>query len=417
MAKRKFGKVNRTSVLEAKPKVRRYVLWDERLAGFALRVTPAGVKTYVLKYRNADGQQRWYTIGQDPEVTIDKATELAEIALAEIRAGRDPHAEKAARRVAGATVAELCDRYLTDYAEVHKKPSSVAEDRRMVEVYVKPKLGSKLVKLVNEQEVRDLLRGMRATPYMANRVWALLSKVFAVAEAWKMRRRGTNPCRDVDRYPEKARTRRLSAEEVARLGAALRDCEKAVNPAERVSPTVALAVRLLLLTGCRESEILGLRWEWLDLEHGFIHFPDSKTGEKVVPLGAPALQLLVDLKRIEGYPWVIPGRRRGKPLTDLRPGWGRLIARANLPNLRPHDLRHAFASVGAVGGESLLIIGAVLGHVDTETTKKYAHLSVDPLRAAADRIAGTLAAQLEGRSSKKDSSGNVTPLQRKREAK
>jgi integrase len=161
------------------------------------------------------------------------------------------------------------------------------------------------------------------------------------------------------------------------------------KPVEAENPIALAAIRLLVLTGCRKSEILTLQWDHVDFERSCLRLPDSKTGAKVVQLGAPALAVLAKFPRVENY--VLPGAAAGKHLVGLPRVWERLRKRAKLTDVRLHDLRHSFASVGAASGDSLLVIGKLLGHRDPKTTSRYAHLADDPLKAAADRISTNIA--------------------------
>lgn len=221
--------------------------------------------------------------------------------------------------------------------------------------------------------------------------------MFSLAETWGMRLQNTNPCRGIDRYREQPRERLVSADELARLGDAL--------AAHKGYWAGTAAIRLMALTGLRKSEALSLRWTDIDPTHGWIRLSDSKTGAKTVPLGAPALALLAELPRVDGNPYVFPAARprhaadAGKPghFVQVQTTWEAVCKRAGIENLRVHDLRHGFASVGAIGGDSLYVLGKLLGHADAATTQRYAHLAADPLRAVADRISGQVAAALGGK--------------------
>jgi integrase len=193
---------------------------------------------------------------------------------------------------------------------------------------------------------------------------------------------------------------------LAKLGEALVAAERVGENKRAIA-----AIRLLILTGARKSEILGARWEWIDIARGYLHLPDSKTGEKLVPLGAPALAVIAAQPRVQGNPYLLPSVKKDMHYVGLPKAWERIRARAGLDDVRLHDLRHAFASVGASGGDSLLVIGALLGHRDAKTTQRYAHLQDDPVRAAANRISGTIAAAMAGRPAAK-----VVRLKGRREA-
>src|SRR5262245_6583649 len=151
----------------------------------------------------------------------------------------------------------------------------------------------------------------------------------------------------------------------------------------------------------RLSEVLTLKWEFIDFERATVRLPDSKTGAKTLYLNAPALAILSELPRVEGNPFVIVGERKGVRLINLQKPWRRIRKAAGLDDVRLHDLRHSFASVGAASGMSLPTIGALLGHSQPQTTNRYAHLAADPLRTASETIAAQIAGRI-GRASRED---------------
>jgi integrase len=211
--------------------------------------------------------------------------------------------------------------------------------------------------------------------------------MFNLAELWGLRPDGSNPRKHIKKYREDKRERFLSAAELRRVGEVLREME-----AEGLEmPSAIAAVRLLILTGCRLNEIMTLKWEFIDLDTGVLNLPDSKTGAKIVYLGKPAIDTLRRLPRLPGNPWVIYGIKPGSRLIDLQPFWQRLRARAGLKDARIHDLRHTFASAAVAAGQGLPMIGKLLGHTQVATTARYAHLAADPVKAAADRVAGEIA--------------------------
>jgi integrase len=212
--------------------------------------------------------------------------------------------------------------------------------------------------------------------------------MFNLAERWGMRPDGSNPCRHVEKFAERKRERLLSPAELARLGDAL--------AAYDGSPYAVAAVKLLVLTGARLGEVLGLRWEWIDFERGEARLPDSKNGAKTLHLPPPALAVLAVLPRLDGNPYVIVGAKESTALVNLEKPWRAIRRPAGLDDVRLHDLRHAFASVAASSGMGLPIIGKMLGHTQAATTARYAHLASDRVKAAAAAVAGKIAAAMDG---------------------
>jgi len=282
---------------------------------------------------------------------------------------------------------ELGRRFLKEYVPSHCKPSTAEEYRRSVELFINPRIGKLRVPDVQRNHIATLHHGLRETPYQANRTLGVLSKIFNLAELWNLRPDGSNPCRHVKRFREEKRERFLSDEEYRRLGDTLDEAEREGSE----TPAAIAAFRLLMLTGCRLSEIRKLRWEHVDLEAGELRLRDSKSGAKIVHLGAPAVAVLRGIDREDGSPWVIVGRKPGGHLTDLQHPWRRIRSRAGLDDVRIHDLRHSFASGGLLVGEGLPMIGKLLGHTQIQTTARYAHLANDPVKVAADRIASRIA--------------------------
>ena len=391
-------KLTKRSVEAAKPDDRDVILWDTELKGFGCKVTPAGRRVYFAYYRTRDGQQRRPMIGTHDPLTCEKARETARKWLQDARDGKDPSTERKTARKAQ-TVAELSASYLRDYAEPYKKPSSVAEDRRLIEKRIKPALGARKVQSVSRADVMDLHRKLRATPYEANRALALLSKMFSLAESWGVRQDGTNPCRHIERYAERKRGRFLGVAELGTLGTALADAEKAGTE----TTDVIVALRLLLFTGARMGEILSLEWRDIDPEHGVIRFRDSKTGAKTIPLTPPVVEALGRLTEGEAGDFILHGSSgEDAPLTVsmLEKAWTRIREAASLADVRIHDLRHSHASMGAASGLSLPMIGKLLGHTQAATTARYAHLAADPVKQAAELVSGRMAAAMKGRKGK-----------------
>jgi integrase len=381
------------------------VIWDDELPGFGARRQRGEAKYYFLKYR-VGARQRWVTIGRHgapwtPEAARKEALRL----LGEIARGNDPAAARAADRKA-ATIAELCDLYLAEGVAT-KKPSTVRNDRSRIERHVKPLLGHRKIRDVTRADVerfqRDVATGRTATDrktgYRGRSIVtggtgaARLSMILLSAISLFAVRRGLraeNPCVGVRRYMPGKSERFLSAAEQMRLGEALAAAERA-----GANPNAMAVIRMLALTGARAGEILSLSWPEVDFEHACLRLADSKTGAKVIPLGAAAMQVIASQERRAGADCVFPGAHGG-PLGSIGKVWRQVRAAAGLADVRLHDLRHSFASNIVNAGGSLPMIGALLGHRSTQTTARYAHLADDPLRAIANRAAGSIAAALAG---------------------
>jgi integrase len=374
-------KITKRSVEAAARTGKEYFLWDDELRGFGLRVHPSGRKIYLAQFR-AGGRIRRVNIGPHGPITPDQARTEAMKHLSDVRRGSDPGAQRDRLRAA-ATMKEFGKRFLDEHVASHCKPSTQYEYRRCVDLFITPKLGTLKVIDVTRADVVELHQRLKETPYQANRVLSVLSIMFTLADTWGVRSDGINPCWKVKRYKEVKRERYLTLDELARLGKVLREADG--------EPEAATCIRLLLLTGCRLGEIQTLKWDYVDARAGVLRLPDSKTGAKVVPIGKAALDVLADIPRIEGNPYVITGKVDGQYLTDIQKPWRRLRARAGLDTLRIHDLRHSFASDALQLGADLTMIGRLLGHTQVQTTARYAHLKTDPVRETANKVADAIA--------------------------
>jgi len=392
------------------PDKRPFVLFDgghdKKVPGFGVRVTPGGSKAFILDYR-IHGRQRRFTIGAVGTWTVMAARKQAGELRRLVDAGRDPMEERNRDRT-DPTMADLFDRYLTEYAAPKKKPRSLGEDVSLIHggkklPPAKPfqgVLGKRFakmqVKAVSYEDVEAFHGSLRANPYRANRALALLSKALNLAEKWKLRPYNSNPCGHVSRFPEEKRSRYLSGEELGRLGEALQGATDA--------PTAAAAIRLLLLTGCRVSELLGLRWPDVDMQAGIARLPDAKAGARDVQLSTPAQEVLAALPRIGELVF------GGLTYNQLYTAWKRIRGSAGLSGVRPHDMRHTTGTMAGAAGYNAFLVRDLLGHKTLAMTGRYVERHTDPVRAASDAIGAQITAAMKGKK------GDVVPLP-KRSAK
>lgn len=371
------------------------LVWDTELKGFAARRRSDGV-TYLVKYRvggGRSGRQRWFMIGRHGAPwTPDTARKEANGILLQVRHGDDPAGEREKDRQAE-TVGELWQTFRTRHAVPSKKARSLEEDDRLARIHILPAFEHRKVNEITRADIARWHASKADTPFRANRTLALLRTMLSKAEEWGIRAEGTNPATRISKFPEPPRERFLTETEMSKLGQTLYDFE-----ARNAAPPHAIALlRLLCFTGMRLSEGMLLRWDWVDLPRRAIRLPDSKTGAKTVPLSTPAIDVLQSVLRIEGEGYVFPGRTPGKPIQGIQKIWQRIRVKAGLPDIRIHDLRHAFASVAVQSGESLYLVGKILGHRQASTTERYAHLTADPVQSVAENTANTIAAAFHRR--------------------
>ena len=365
-------------------------IWDTELSCFGLRIYPTGRKSFVVSYWSR-GRRRFYTLGQYGRMTVKQARDSALEVFLRVRQGEDPSRDRRAD-IRAPTVANLADRHIEEHAKVKNKARSVKRARQLWDRSLLPKLGKRKVADVGRADIAKLMVDMSGTPAMANKALTLLSKAFNLAEVWGWRPEGTNPCRHVERFSEESRERFLSEPELKRLGEVLCRYEET----SCALPQAIAAIRLLIFTGCRSAEILGLKWDEVNFERRTLELPDSKTGRKTVVLNTAAIRVLEKIERVTDNPYAIPGGKRGQPLSTLQPLWNRIRVDAKIEDVRIHDLRHHFASHGVNTGHNLAVIGKLLGHSKIATTQRYAHLADDPLRRANEEIGSDLEAGLLG---------------------
>lgn len=425
------------------PKQGQRIIWDETIKGFGLRVTANGAKSFVLDYRS-EGRQHRITIGSFPDWTVAAARKIACDMKRAVDLGQDPMSQRQAVREAP-SVNDLWERYQKEWLP-QKAITSQKDEKSMWENLILPKLGKSKVVRLEATDIDELHRditNVRDAPIRANRTVASLRKALNLAIRWGWLDK--NPVIGIRRNPEGRRTRYLNKKEIAALAMAL---------AKHSDRAVANAIKLLMLTGARRSEVTGATWDMFDLENGIWTKPSAHTKQRKlhrVPLNAPALNLLIQIKQqaeanfqearrknkaVKKSPFVFPSdispdqpiqeirrtwmtvckvagltdkvpkkNRAGKPIKDKE---GQIIT-IDWPNVRIHDLRHSFASILVSAGASLPLIGQMLGHTQVQTTQRYAHLYDGPLRQAADMVGEVIMpTQIEGPKKRKKSGAHAT---------
>jgi integrase len=350
-----------------------HIVFDSEIRGFAVRVYPSGEKSFLIDYR-FQGRQRRMVLGKYGVITLKQARDRAKSKLVDVLNGHDPIEDKK-KKQSGETIEKLCMHFLENYAKVHKR--SWKEDERRIEKHIKPAIGKLRIQSVKRSDIQKIHNNLgKEHPYEANRVLALLSVMFQFGE-----KNGffidniTNPARGIKKFNEHKRDRWVKPDELPML-------ILAINEHENIY--IRSALWLYLLTGLRKNELLRIKWQDIDLTQGELRLPETKSGKvHYVPLSRPAISILEKIPRLEANPYVIPGRKQGQHLVNIDVPWREIRKKANLEDVRLHDLRRTVGSWLATSGHSLQVIGKILNHADIGTTQKvYAHLAQDPLKKA-----------------------------------
>jgi integrase len=384
------------------------LIWDSAVPGFGARRQKSKAVAYVLLYRTQEGRQRFYTIGRHgapwkPDTARNEARRL----LGEVVKGVDPSAGKQSKRKA-ATVGELCDAYLSDAQagrvltrqKATKKPSTLVTDRSRIERHIRPLLGSMKVNAVTRQDIEDFMhaiaqgktaariptkpRGLanvRGGKGAATRTVGLLGAIFSYAV--RQRLRPDNPVNGVTRFADGRRRRRLSPEEYGRLGLAFHKAGSA-----GIAKSAIEVARLLVVTGWRSGEALGLRWADIDVPRRTAILSDTKSGRSMRPLSDVACAIISGMGRRDDCELVFPATRGGGPLAGFPKFFARIRKLGAIPrDVTPHTLRHSYASLAGDMGYSESTIAALIGHKGSTVTSRYVHAADAVLVRAADAVA------------------------------
>ena len=361
----------RRTFTEPSHRQRPLVVIDHTLPAFGLKIAADDTRTFFVRVKRGLGAVN-VPLGTAAELTTAEARTMA---LAEVEAAK-------AARETGPLFRDFADEFMRRQCR-RWKPATRAANRDLLARYLLPFFAAMRVADIARADMQRWFDSMSGTPGNANRALPVLSVMMTQAEIWDLRPQGSNPCRNMRRYRMKPRERFLSTDELKRLGFVLDHAE---------DTQAAAAVRLLLFTGARSSEITGLRWDWIRDTRAVL--PDSKTGPKTIQLAPPARAVLAALPRTSRF--VFPNARGTGPMTDLGPRWQKLRALAGLDDVRIHDCRHTLASHAVMSGLDLYNVGRLLGHADTGSTERYAHLADGHVRDAAGRISGIVDAAMTG---------------------
>ncbi len=409
-------KITKRLVDAAEPREKDYVVWDDELPGFGLRVFASGKRSYVLQYR-ALGRSRRFTIGLHGVWTAEGARQEAKIQLGRVAQGDNPAEERQLDHKA-ISVKELCTLYLNDMnaglimgkGGHPKKPRTILTDIGRINRHIIPLLGTRRVKDLTKADINkmmkdvmagktrisektDKLRGkaiVRGGPGTAARCVGLLGGILTYAiEAGII---GTNVAHGIRKPKDAVRTRRLSEAEYRILGDLLRKAQAD----EKYEPSIGI-IRLIALTGCRRSEIVGLKWAEADIEGSCLRLIDSKEGTSIRPVGLPVVELLEDRQKTATGTYVFPGYGDDNAFGGFPRHWEQIFKDSPLSDVTPHVLRHSFASLGNDLGFTEMTIAALVGHSKGSVTSNYIHTLDTALIMAADTIAGYIAGLLDGK--------------------
>lgn len=378
---RALGEIGHDPGVRRKPRGQtRTTVWLGDEPGFGLRSYPSGRSVYIVQVR-IGGRNRTVTIGNEAVLSRFQAAKIARLVLSQARVGGDPASIK--QRVKDAPLFEdFLDEYWTRWS-ARWAPRTKKENGYRRRDYLDGSFHGLGIDEIGETHVVDWFRNLndRTSPGAANMALAILSHMFNKAGDWGYRADHSNPCSAVRRNRSKRYDRFLTQPELMRLGEVLAH-ERASNTLYR--SLAAHAVTLLLLTGCRRGEILGLQWG--DIKGKRIHLRTAKTGPRTVWLGAEAKRVIRSIPRQPETNWVFWNPLAKKPIKDFTREWHAIREEAGLPDVRIHDLRHSFASHAAMKKETMPMIGKLLGHSELKSTSRYTHLDDEHLHEAAEQI-------------------------------
>lgn len=354
--------------------------YDSSITGFILEVRASGGKTFHLRYRDQHGKQRQHKIGDSKSISFEKARQAALILRSRVVLGDSPSDERKVKRMVP-TLDEFFEKRYMPFIKGYKK--SWSSDESYYRNHLLSRFGNLHLDQISQQSIIEHHHALRAAGYAAatcNRVLVLLRYMYNLAAKWEVPGSGSNPTSGASMYElNNARERYLTPEETQRLRGALELSG---------SSQLKFIVPLLLMTGARKRELLDACWSHFDMDRRSWRIPISKSGKaRHVPLSATVMEILAQLPRWEGCPYVVPNPNTKKPFKSIFSSWDIARKQAGMPELRLHDLRHSMASNMVNSGRSIYEVSKVLGHAQLKTTQRYSHLSQETLLAAVDAAA------------------------------
>ncbi|MDR1083640.1 MAG: site-specific integrase [Deltaproteobacteria bacterium] len=377
------------------PAAKRQIILDSEVSGLALYVTgqflndkgevKGGHKSFYFNYNLGRGVKRQLHLGPYPELTVQKARLKVQELKVDIACGRDPASRKTEMSKDFLTVDYCLDKFFREYVDVYLKKFTAKAYYSFRKTYISPTLGHRDVISISFQDLSQLHKDLKDKPTSANRVLALCSKFLNWCEKEGFRARGSASTKGIERYQEKPILKFLSVDQLNEIWDTIIRLEKDNN----INLLPATALKILMLTGARKNEILGLKWSEIEFDKGRAVLQDSKTGFKVLYLPEQVLDLLNTLPRESEF--AFPSRSVSGHLFDLQWQWRQVLKEAKLEGRwRIHDLRHGFASAAVNNGGSLPFIGFLLGHKRARTTERYAHVAEHPAQALLNQVAKSI---------------------------
>jgi integrase len=380
-------KLTKATIDSHSPKQKNYFIWDTEIKGFGCQILRGGKKTYAFYYHSPITRRKSYIkIGCHGNITVDFARNRAKILSAAVASGIDPSEQKKEN-----LIAQRQSIFFVDFFEIFKerhitkayKGKGAYNNISISRLHILPYFREKKLEEISSKDIRQFLDSLAHIARTANLCVSLMGVAFQKAEEWGYLLPHSNPCIGVRKYKDNKKQRFLSDLELAKLEATLAQHE-ITHPSSICSVN---AIRLLLYIGCRKGEVLNLKWENVHIKDDFVYLDDTKTGESARPLHPKAVTLLASWQPKEGNPYIFYGKVSGKPLTDVKTAWRTILKKAGIKDFRIHDLRHSYASFALKKGVDLYTVSKLLGHKNIATTTRYAHLELESLKKATNKVA------------------------------